>query len=136
VKGLRSLSGLHPALRPYAEAAVKWAEQEGVRVEVTSVTRTWTEQERLYANYQTCKRAGAFPSSRSLTPGYSCQYPANPPGYSSHNYGFSWDSVVPEPYMQWWIQVRELYGWRVPSNDVIHAELPDWEQYADPKYLL
>lgn len=133
---MRELAGLHPQLRPYAEAAVKWASDQGVRVTVTSVTRTWANQERLYANYQACKRAGLFPSSRSLSPGLSCAYPANPPGYSSHQYGFSWDSVVPDALMPWWIAVRQAFGWRVPANDVIHAELPDWERYADPKLLL
>ena len=133
---MRELSGLHPALRPYAEAAVKWAEGQGVRVTITSVTRTWANQDRLYNNFLACKRAGAYRSARSLSPGLSCAYPANPPGYSAHNYGFSWDSVVPEDVMPWWIAVREAYGWRVPRNDLIHAELPDWERYADPTLLL
>lgn len=133
---MRELSGLHAALRPYAEAAVKWAESQGVRVTVTSVKRNWVEQQQLYDNFQACRAAGAFPSSRSLAPGFSCRYPANPPGYSAHNYGFSWDSVVPDEIMPWWVKVREAYGWRVPSNDLIHAELPDWQQYADPRLML
>lgn len=131
----RELSGLHPQLRPYAEAAVEWAIQQGVRPTITSVTRTWTEQDRLYSNYLACKKAGLQGSSRSLAPGLSCRYPANPPGYSSHNYGFSWDSIVPDEFMPWWVKVREAFGWRVPTNDLIHAELPDWERFADPKLL-
>lgn len=127
---MRELSGLHPALRPYAEAAVQFAIDQGVRPTVTSVTRTWAEQDRLYANYLACKKAGAAGTSRSLSPGFSCQYPANPPGISSHQYGFSWDSVVPAELVPWWVAVREAYGWRVPTNDLIHAELPGWEQYA------
>ena len=56
---MRSLKGLHPDLRDAAEAAVAWAEQQGVTVQITSVTRTWAEQQKLYANYLACKRAGA-----------------------------------------------------------------------------
>lgn len=128
---MKEFSGLHSLLRPYAEAAVEFAMQNGVRPTITSVTRTWANQERLYANYQACKKAGLAGSSRSLAPGLSCRYPANPPGSSSHQYGFSWDSTVPEELMPWWVAVREAYGWRVPTNDLIHAELPDWEQYAE-----
>lgn len=132
---MRELSGLHPVLRPYAEAAVEWAIQQGVRPTVTSVTRTWANQERLYANWQACKKAGAAYTSKVLSPGLSCAYPANPPGSSSHQYGFAWDSTVPPELMPWWIAVREAFGWRVPANDVIHAELPSWENYADPRLL-
>lgn len=109
---------------------MKWAEDQGVRVEITSVTRTWAEQDKLYRNYVQCQTTG------KAMPGMSCAYPANPPGASAHNYGFAWDSVVPDELMPWWVAVREAFGWRVPPNDLIHAELPAWEQYADPKLLM
>jgi hypothetical protein len=133
---LRSLSGLHVALRPYAEAAVKWAEDQGVHVEITSVTRTWTNQLQLYNNWELCKAAGKQYTAASLTQGMSCEYPANPPGYSAHNYGLAWDSVVDAELQDWWDAVRKWYGWEIPANDRIHAQLPNWEQYADPRLLM
>jgi hypothetical protein len=132
---VRELAGLHPNLRPSAEAAVEYAIQQGVRPTVTSVTRTWANQDRLYRNWLACQNEGAAYTGRSLSPGLSCRYPANPPGYSSHQYGFAWDSVVPADYVSWWVAVREAFGWRVPPNDLIHAELPEWAQYADPALL-
>lgn len=132
---MRELAGLDSQLRPYAEAAVEFAIQNGVRPRVTSVRRTWANQAKLYANYQTCVARGLDGTGAVLSPGQSCRYPANPPGHSSHQFGFSWDSVVPQEEMDWWVAVREAYGWRVPPNDRIHAELPGWEQWADSATL-
>ena len=122
--------GLHRALRPYAEEAVRLAQQYGLNPIITSVYRDVEFQTRLYNNYQKCKAQGLFPSSVSLEPGMSCSWPANPPGDSAHNYGFAWDSWVPEGAdRDLWIQIREYVGWRVPPNDNIHAELPEWRSY-------
>ena len=119
-----ALRGLHPFLREGAEAAVKWANAYGVAPRITSVRRTWAEQSDLYNHFQDCKRRGLF----GWFPG--CEYPANPPGWSGHEYGLAWDSTVPSHAKVWWSQVREAYGFRVPSNDQIHAEHPETERYV------
>lgn len=105
-----ALRGMHDELRPYAEYAHEVARYYGLNPVVTSVYRTWEDQAALRKRYE----AG------------QSQFPANRPGDSSHNYGLSWDSWVPDADMGTWIDIREWIGWRVPSNDDIHAELPDW----------
>jgi len=102
------LAGLDERVRPYAEAALRWARLYGVTPTITSVHRSSAEQARLYANYK---------AGRS-------RYPAAPPGRSLHEYGLAWDSWVPDADMAWWVAVRRAYGWHVPSNDLIHAEVP------------
>lgn len=118
------LAGLHPFLRPGAEDAVKWAQAYGVNPTITSVRRTWSQQDELYQRHMKCRREGKYPHGRG------CHYPANPPGWSGHQYGLAWDSTVPSHAQPWWKQVREAYGFRVPSNDEIHAEHPDTERYV------
>lgn len=114
------LRGLHSALRPNAEWALAVANYYGVRPRVTSVYRSWHEQAELRERYE----AGIHP------------YPVARPGTSAHNYGLAWDSVLPEPYasspewQRWWEAVREAAGFNVPSNDDIHAELPNWAAYV------
>lgn len=114
------LRGLHSALRPAAEWAVRYAMQYGVRPQVTSVYRSWTDQLRLRQRWE---RGGS-------------PYPAARPGESAHNYRLAWDSVLPpewrgDPQAEaWWEAVREYAGFNVPSNDTIHAELPDWPSYV------
>lgn len=108
------LRGLHPQLRPYAEYAIQVANAYGLRPVVTSVYRTIDEQRRLHERYR-----------RGLT-----SYPANRPGDSAHNYGLAFDSWVPDQEMGLWQQIRAMIGWRVPQNDLIHAELPEWRRYV------
>lgn len=119
-----ALRGLHPFLRQGAEDACRWARAYGVSPTITSVRRTWSQQRELYDKHQKCKSQGRFP----WFPG--CKYPANPPGWSGHEYGLAWDSTVPGHAQGWWNEVREAYGFRVPSNDAIHAEHPDTERYV------
>ena len=119
-----ALRGLHPFLRQPAEDALKWANAYGVVPRVTSVLRTWAQQDSLYKRHQDCKARNRYP----WYPG--CEYPANPPGWSGHQYGLAWDSTVPSHARGWWRDVREAYGFRVPANDVIHAEHPDTERYV------
>jgi peptidoglycan L-alanyl-D-glutamate endopeptidase CwlK len=109
-----TLAGLHPVVRARAQLALDFARQQGVTVEVTSARRSISQQAKLYAEYK---------AGRS-------QFPANPPGLSGHNYGLAWDSVVDEPYRGWWTQVRQYFGFRVPPNDWIHAEVPNWQRYV------
>lgn len=106
---------MHRELRPYAEYAHDLARQYGLDPVVTSVLRSWEDQTRLRARYE----AG------------QSRYPANRPGDSSHNYGLSWDSWVPDSEMPLWVAIREWVGWRVPQNDLIHSELPNWRAYIE-----
>lgn len=120
--------GIHAALRPYAEYALAMARANGISPVVTSVYRSIEEQRKLRANWEACVTAGLYPSSISLSPGYTCRFAANRPGESSHNFGMSFDSWVPPEQMAAWTLIREWIGWRVPPDDPIHAEYPDWRR--------
>lgn len=109
-----ALRGMHPELRPYAERAHEIARAYGLNPTVTSVFRTWENQARLRKRYE----AGLS------------RFPANRPGDSSHNFGLSWDSWVPDAQMPLWVGIRQYIGWRVPPNDDIHGELPGWRGYV------
>lgn len=102
--------GMHLELRPYADYAIQLADAYGLNPVVTSVLRTWEDQARLRRDYE---------AGRS-------RFPANRPGDSAHQYGLAWDSWVPEEQEQLWTQIREYVGWRVPPNDWVHAEYPNW----------
>lgn len=118
------LAGLEPSVRAAAEWCVAVAEYYGVPVTVTSGFRSVEHQARLYRNYQRCVAAGEFGKTAR------CMFPAAPPGSSSHNYGLAWDSTT-EPWAQsWWNYVRELAGFQVLPNDIIHAQVPNWQEYV------
>jgi len=120
------LAGLEPSVRRAAEWCLSVAQFYGVPVTVTSGYRSTEQQARLYRNYQQCLATGEY----GRTP--RCQFPAAPPGSSSHNYGLAWDSVVGDPrYQDWWTYVRELAGFQVLRNDIIHAQVPDWQRYVE-----
>lgn len=119
-----SLRGLHPEVRDRAELALSWADYYGIPVRVTSAFRSLEHQRKLRARFENCVAEGRFPSS----PG--CEFPANRPGDSGHNYGMAWDSVTPPEWQPAWDYLREYAGFRVPSNDQIHAEVPDWRRYV------
>lgn len=75
-------------------------------------------------------------------------YPVNKPGDSSHNVvssalgpgALGIDSWVPDKtvtiqghrFNSWevWTYLREYVGMRVPSNDRVHSEVPNWRDYA------
>lgn len=118
------LRQMHPELRPYAEYAHDLANQYGINPEVSSVVRGWQQQSDLRRNYVSCVNRGVFPSPPN------CLWPANRPGDSSHNYGLSWDSVVPVVDQANWDTIRRWVGFHVPANDAIHAELPGWRAYV------
>lgn len=113
------LRGLAPPVRERAELALTWAQKFGIRPFVTSGFRSWSEQLELRRKWE----AGLSP------------WPANLPGDSAHNFGWAWDSTISDPrYTQdslnsWWIAVRRAAGFNVPSNDRIHAEVPNWRQF-------
>ena len=96
---------------------VRWcvdiADYYGIAVTVTSTWRSMEKQAELRAAWE----AGLS------------RWPANRPGESAHNYGLAWDSVVDERHQRLWKRIREFAGWRVPTNDIIHAEIPGWRRY-------
>ena len=106
------LRGLHPTVRLYAEYAHRIANHFGIEPIVTSTFRPWEEQARLRRRY---------------LQGQS-RFPANRPGDSAHNFGLAWDSWVPEEDRAAWAQIREAVGFRVPGNDHVHAEVPQWRR--------
>lgn len=117
-----ALRGLHEGVRPYAEYAHQIARAYGLSPRVTSVRRSWANQLQLYAKHLRCRLMGRFPSPPD------CLFPANRPGDSSHQYGMSWDSVVPSAQMPLWVAIRRYVGFNVPGNDSIHAEVPGWRE--------
>lgn len=123
-EGRLRLAGLHPDVRAAADWALGWADYYGVPVTVTSGFRSWQAQADLRRNFEQCVAAGRFPSE----PG--CLFPANMPGDSSHNWGLSWDSTTDPRFLPWWTHVRELAGFEVLPNDVIHAQVPRWRDFV------
>jgi len=120
--GLTKLAGLNTVVHQLADWCIAWADYYGVPVTVTSGFRSWSDQERLYTNYVECLRTGSY----GKTP--DCQYPANKPGDSAHNYGLAWDSVVPQQYLSWWNAVRAAAGFKLYPDDPVHAEVPEWRR--------
>lgn len=128
------LRGLELWLRDPAEQPIRFAEGLGLEVRVTSVYRSTDQQQRLRSNFERCNALHLYPSDVSLTRGMSCKWPAAPVGESAHQYRLAWDSIVRDPARRfpqidldsWWAAVRRWFGWHVPTEDEIHAELPDW----------
>jgi len=122
--GRLKLAGLHDDVRNAARWSLYWADYYRVPVTVTSGFRDWDEQARLRRNYEACRARGEF----GRTP--ACQFPANAPGDSAHNWGLAWDSVTDPAYQNWWNTVRALAGFKILPNDIIHAEVPRWRDYV------
>lgn len=120
--GRVKLSGLHPQVREAAQWTLDVADYYGVPVTVTSGFRSWQDQAVLRRNYEQCLATGSNAAD--------CRFPANRPGDSAHNFGLAFDSSVPAEYQEWWTYVRELAGFEVLPNDVIHAQVPNWRQYV------
>jgi len=123
-----ALSGLDSRLRPYAEYTLAVGRAYGLNPTITSVFRSDAEQGALRRNYETCLARGLVGTSTSLTPGFTCMYPANRVGDSAHNFRLAWDSYVPGDQLALWVAIRRATGWHVPSDDLIHAEYPGWRQ--------
>lgn len=121
-----ALRGMHAGVRPAAQWALDVAAFNGINPIVTSVFRSFTDQAQLRSRFERCVATGRFPSAPH------CRFPANRPGDSSHNYGLSFDSVVPDAQLAAWTTIRQWAGFHVPSNDVIHGEVPGWRQYVSP----
>lgn len=125
---LTGIASLQPWLQPYAYYAVDWMRLSsggrydvkgnitgGVVPTITSGTRSLAKQAELYAN-------------RAKNP-----YPVNKPGDSAHNFGLGFDSDVPDEWMPLWIEIRRLVGFRVPENDEVHAEVPNWRSLVQTR---
>jgi len=87
----------------------------GIVPTVTSVYRSWSEQQRLRSRWERGES----------------RFPANRPGDSAHNYGWAFDAVVPDHQQALWDQIRSYVGFEVPPNDIIHAQVPNWRQYRE-----
>lgn len=114
------LAGLHPQVRARAVEMLDWLGQFNFRPEVTSGFRSLSEQARL----------------RRLWEQGKSRFPANRPGDSAHNFGLAFDAVLPADvrgrpeWEAWWKAYREWWGFDVPSNDSIHAEVPGWRRFT------
>lgn len=111
-------------MREAAEWCLDVADHYGVSVTVVSGKRSRAEQTRLWTNFQQCLRSGRFGRTKD------CQYPANPPGESAHEFGLAWDSSVSPELVSWWTLVRRTAGFTVLENDLPHAEAPNWRAYV------
>jgi len=107
------LAGMDSRVRPYAEWAHDIANYYGISPTITSTFRSWEDQTRLRARWES---------------GLS-RWPANRPGDSAHNYGWAWDSVVQPHEQDLWNQIRTYVGFEVLPNDIIHAQVPSWRDY-------
>lgn len=105
-----SLSGLQPALRPWAEWLVSVAPYAGARsVRVTSVLRSKAQQAQLYS---------AWLAGRS-------SFPAAPPGRSKHEYGAAWDMVTePLSVLATLGALWKQHGGEWDQSDPIHFAAP------------
>lgn len=121
IPSLPALRGLESAVRTRAEYAAAYMQMYtggtvdprgrivgGVVPTITSGFRTAEKQRQLYAARATNR------------------YPVNRPGDSPHEYGLAFDSDVPDRHMPTWVRMREYLGFRVPQNDEVHAEVPNW----------
>lgn len=122
------LDGLDPRVRAGVRAALAWAHYYGLNVTVTSGYRGLDKQERLRKTYEACLARGERVWKGNPNP--DCRYPVNKPGLSAHNYGLAFDSWVPDDQMAAWVQLRRALGWKVPDNDVVHAEVPGWQDFT------
>lgn len=111
--GRERLGRLHPDVREAARWALSWADFYDVPVTVTSGFRSLSKQRALRRDWE---------AGRS-------RFPANRAGDSSHNFGLAWDSTVPPWAQAWWTHVRELAGFEVLPNDIIHAQVPNWRNF-------
>lgn len=122
--GRLKLMGVHPEVKAAAEWALGWADFYNVPVTVTSGFRSFQAQAELRRNFDNCVARGEFGKTDR------CRFPANKPGDSSHNFGLSWDSVVAPEFLAWWTMVRELAGFEVLANDVVHAQVRNWRGFV------
>ncbi|GAG84918.1 unnamed protein product [marine sediment metagenome] len=109
VTGRGRLKELHPQVRPAAEWLVMLAAAQGWDVRITSVFRSFREQDGLYQDWIRGRRV----------------LPAAKPGCSQHQYGLAFDMVIAEdmhgPLQRaiggaW----RQVGGWWIGQTDPVH----------------
>lgn len=122
------ISDLLPPVRDRMNQAIQIANMLGFAPRVTSSYRSISQQATLRRQYESCIANGQIVSPTNADP--TCRYPANAPGDSAHNFGLAFDSVVPDGYWDAWTELRAFLGFRVPDNDRVHAEVPDWRSIA------
>jgi len=119
---------MQPDLRELAELSLQIARDYfGFSPFVTSSYRSWESQTRLW------KARERELECRQRTGKADCgiqSYPVNRPGDSAHNFGLAFDSTVEPQHQYLWDVIREVCGFRVPQNDRIHAELPNWRSFV------
>lgn len=108
-------SDLIPELRAPARDLVAAAGAAGLQPRVTSTTRSYAQQKRLYDRYL----AGMSP------------YPAAPPGHSAHEYGWAFDMIVSPldalaDVGAYWEQQGGVWGGRI--GDDVHFEYPGFKE--------
>lgn len=74
-----NIATLHPRVRPYARALIEKAANHGTIIKVTSGTRTYAEQDELYAQGRT-KPGDIVTNAKG--------------GYSNHNFGLAFDVTI------------------------------------------
>lgn len=113
-QGTDKLAGLNSVALIFAGVALYIAAINNVPVTVTSGKRTREQQQALY---EAAQRGES-------------KYPAARPGHSAHEVGLAWDSTTDDAHLAEWVSIRRLVGWHVPDDDLIHAEVPNWEDWV------
>jgi hypothetical protein len=107
---------LYPEFRPYAEVLYAYIRRLDPTAQVTSTLRSSTEQRRLYARYLAGKS----------------QYPAAPPGHSTHELGTAIDirasaralATAGAAWEAWGRSLGVNFRWGGRFKDEIHF---DWQ---------
>ncbi len=103
---------LIPELQPYASALFSLADEAGIRWQLTSTVRTFSQQSQLYRQFLAGKRA----------------YPAAPPGTSAHEFGYAFDMITSDHAdLADLGTVWRSWGGRWNENDDIHFEYPGFQ---------
>ena len=106
-----SLLDLIPEMQPWAQRLLDVITQAGASFTLTSVFRTFQEQQKLYSDYLAGKS----------------KYPAARPGGSAHEVGMAFDLVLDNPGDQTQSgQVWSGWGGNWAQGDPIHFEWPGY----------
>ena len=110
----KAIATLHPKVQPVARALVKAAAQGGITIKITSGTRTYAEQNALFAKGNVTKARGGF-SNHNFGLAFDVTiFDGNAPVWESPKYkaigqlgkslglewGGDWQSFVDEPHFQ------------------------------------
>lgn len=115
-----TIAALIPELQPFASNLIEEAGRAGLRPQITSTRRSFSEQGRLYKKYV---------SGQS-------QYPAAAPGTSAHEYGWAFDMIVtPIGALKDVGHLWESWGgvWGGRFHDPVHFEFPGFQAPPNPR---